>query len=300
MEINRTNVGNTAWIATQVSITLPLLLLDSLKRSGAFNQLFNTSDEVDSAIKRARAYYLINALVQSLVKFSIAPTLMGETTDRQHRLYENIGSEDEDQDTDPLAGNIERPGESQTSTWKKNIIGFFNPPLLAASAAFVLGIVPPLHSLFFEKGRVLTNTFTQSLYKLGDLYATVQVFILGAQLARAHPRYILDLKSTHALSAVFQYTDDLPPKSLDLLMAIRRWKPDLFMKDPMLDYVLMMASVGPPTTNVAAFAELAGVSEDTANSVAYMLFVSYFTSPLMSIPITGSIALISAYKDLYT
>lgn len=54
-----------------MSITLPLLLLDSLKWSGAFGDLFENDKEVDEAIKRARAYYLINALVQSLIKYAV-------------------------------------------------------------------------------------------------------------------------------------------------------------------------------------------------------------------------------------
>lgn len=244
----------------QVSITLPLLLLDSLKWSGAFKDLFENEKEVDEAIRRARAYYLINALVQSLIKFSVAPSLMGDSTSQvtavdyqqtRSQLYEETDFEGEE--TSLLTESTKSYGNLTISTWKRKLLDKLNPPLLGSSAAFVLGIIPFFHSLFFGKGQVFTNTITQSLSKVGDLYAPVQVFILGAQLSRAHQKPPTNGVSKAALVYLLLFRlMIIPIIFICTITALRRWNPDLFRKDPMLDYVLMMAAVGPPTTNVAA------------------------------------------------
>lgn len=184
-----------------------------MKRSGAFSDLFDSDEQLENAVKRARAYYLVNALVQSLVKqvlqetfdlfkftcsfrFSVAPALMGNSVsssepegDEQRTIsYEDADLEGED--ISLLSESIKSSVGSRASGWKRKLVNFLNPPLLGSLAAFILGIIPFFHNIFFEKGHFFTNTVTQSLYKVGDLYAAVQVFILGAQLSRSHQRLI--------------------------------------------------------------------------------------------------------------
>lgn len=199
----------------------------------------------------------------------ISPEVAVDYQQTGSQLYEETDFEDEEASL--LTESTKSHGNLTRSTWKRKLINKLNPPLLGSSAAFILGIIPFFHSIFFEKGQVFTNTITQSLSKVGELYAPVQVFILGAQLSRAHQRYVhnyvpkvIDTRTelhrppTNGVSKsaliyllLFRFII-IPIIFIYTITAVRRWNPDLFMKDPMLDYVLMMAAVGPPTTNVAA------------------------------------------------
>jgi hypothetical protein len=44
----------------------------------------------------------------------------------------------------------------------------------------------------------------------------------------------------------------MPVFSISFIYAIRQWKPDLLIKDPMFDFALMIAPIGPPAITLAA------------------------------------------------
>jgi predicted permease len=61
---------------------------------------------------------------------------------------------------------IQKSGKSAWS-W---IVGAMNPPLIAAIVAVVFGLIPPIRHAFFDSGKPLNATITQSVDYLGKLY----------------------------------------------------------------------------------------------------------------------------------
>lgn len=65
---------------------------------------------------------------------------------------------------------------------------FMTPPLIGAIAGAVIGLSPPLHTLFFadsNKGGYFNAWLTQSIKNIGQLFVTLQVVVVGVKLAQA-------------------------------------------------------------------------------------------------------------------
>lgn len=59
--------------------------------------------------------------------------------------------------------------QAAKSSWKW-IVGALNPPLIAAIVAVVFGLIPPIRHAFFDSGKPLNATVTQSIDYVGKLY----------------------------------------------------------------------------------------------------------------------------------
>jgi len=63
---------------------------------------------------------------------------------------------------------------------------FLNAPLIGAVIGAILGLTPPLHKWFFseqEDGGVLKASLTTSVENIGQLFATLQVVVVGVKLS---------------------------------------------------------------------------------------------------------------------
>lgn len=68
------------------------------------------------------------------------------------------------------------------------VYNFMTPPLVGAIVGAVIGLAPPLHTLFFadsNKGGYLNAWLTQSIKNVGQLFVTLQVVVVGVKLAQA-------------------------------------------------------------------------------------------------------------------
>ena len=75
-------------------------------------------------------------------------------------------------------------------SWLHSFLDFFysflNAPLIGAIIAAILGLTPPLHKAFFgdpQKGGIFTAWLTDSISKIGGLFATLQVVVVGVKLS---------------------------------------------------------------------------------------------------------------------
>lgn len=57
-----------------------------------------------------------------------------------------------------------------------------NPPLSAACAALLVGLISPAHTAFFGRKAVLHQTLTKSFVDIGALFSALQAFGLGGKL----------------------------------------------------------------------------------------------------------------------
>jgi len=117
----------TTALAFNNSTSLPLLLLQSLKKSGVLSRLVGNKDHLD-AIERARSYFLVFAVVNNILSFSMGtPELKGFSEDapddvgeRVKRLAADLG----DQVAQPfrqLAGSDEENPGSQAESQQTRV-----------------------------------------------------------------------------------------------------------------------------------------------------------------------------------
>lgn len=74
--------------------------------------------------------------------------------------------------------------------WVRSVVDFsstfLNPPLIGAGIGALLGLVPPLHKAFFnepQEGGIFTAWMTDSVEKIGQLFAALQVVVVGVKLS---------------------------------------------------------------------------------------------------------------------
>jgi len=65
---------------------------------------------------------------------------------------------------------------------------FVNAPLLGAVVGAILGLTPPLHRAFFNdsnEGGIFNAWLTSSIKNIGELFATLQILVVGVKLSQS-------------------------------------------------------------------------------------------------------------------
>jgi predicted permease len=77
-------------------------------------------------------------------------------------------------------------------SWAHNSLGiayeFLNAPLIGAAVGAFIGLIPPLHRLFFNEiseGGYLKAWLTSSIKNIGDLFASLQIIVVGVKLSQS-------------------------------------------------------------------------------------------------------------------
>lgn len=170
-------------------------------------------------------------------------------------------------------------------TWLQTTLNFlyqfWNAPLIGAVIGMILGLVPQLHTLFFseqEEGGYFNAWLTKSVKNVGDLFASLQVVVVGVKLSKA----IRALKTGEDDSTIpwgpFFIVSAIrlviwPLISVPLfygLAAKTNWLDD----DPILWFSLMIMAAGPPAMKITALADVSGAGEEEKMSISKFLTVS--------------------------
>jgi hypothetical protein len=85
-----------------------------------------------------------------------------------------------DVDTTQVVGRKEHAKSFLYRMWS-GLKSALNPPLIGGLAAVTVGIIPFLHKLFLSETSPIA-AFTVSIEQLGELYTSLQIFVLGGQL----------------------------------------------------------------------------------------------------------------------
>ena len=78
---------------------------------------------------------------------------------------------------------------------------FLNAPLIGATLGAIIGLTPPLHKAFFNdpsEGGFLKSSLTTSVKNVGELFATLQLVVVGAKLSNS----LLNMKQGKASGEV--------------------------------------------------------------------------------------------------
>ncbi|WVR08009.1 hypothetical protein IAU60_005053 [Kwoniella sp. DSM 27419] len=189
--------------------SLPLLLISSLGKNGTLDPLIG-KDELDDVLDRAQVYLLINALVCNLTRFTFGPSKLDFETSlitgmmKNHPLdvshpwshsesphpikkivnatqgYPDVRPYGDDDEQAPLLAKVKRGGRRTKRVLRimgSTFAGFMNPPMYGGLAAVVFGVIPFTHRWLFEKG------LSESIEKIGKLYAALQMLVIGAHLS---------------------------------------------------------------------------------------------------------------------
>ncbi|KAF8609986.1 hypothetical protein BDV93DRAFT_3921 [Ceratobasidium sp. AG-I] len=253
----------------QNSVSLPLLLVDSLENTGVIETIIGPhGGDVHAAVERGRAYILISALVIQTAGFAFGPGLIyrarrkvsNESREPLPPVEASIsqlsdqppGLADECTPLLPSAERISAPEEryflaAYLSACRIRLAK--NPPLTGAAAALFCGLIPPVSRALFENRAFLASTLTQSISFMGKLYTPLQIFVLGCKLhsSSGHRAPLL------TVVALFIHRFFLVPLVVAaLVFSCRKAWPDFAQPDPMLDFVLYIMAAGPPAVTLAA------------------------------------------------
>ncbi|CAD6569589.1 MAG: hypothetical protein TREMPRED_005321 [Tremellales sp. Tagirdzhanova-0007] len=322
--------------------SLPLLLLTSLGKNGTLVPLITRDgDTLDRVLGRGKVYILINALVCNLARFTFDlmkshPLQIPHPWTHSETPHASLADEIKDAmpsqsaqpaqvvttsypDVEPYPSEETALLRAKHEVWRgwrflqivrQSTAGFLNPPMIGGIAAIVVGVVPFLHSWLFDQDAVL-SPFTQSISNLGDLYAVLQMFVLGAHLKSkkgSRPPVL-------PLIYVFVYRFAIMPLvSTSVVFGVRKGFGSSILNDPVLDFTMAIAPVGPPALTLAAvcisppdldirlithpkIVEMSDSSEETETAVAQTIVISYLLAPLVSLSVTGALSVVGGlYK----
>ncbi|KAL1587011.1 hypothetical protein WHR41_04109 [Cladosporium halotolerans] len=309
--------------------SLPLLLVQSLDASGILSSLDSSPDVVD----RAKSYFLVNAMISNSFTFALGPKFLDtpedtEASDDQQTPQDPLNSPSDsaalESQRDSAAAANEQTSllphrTARTATHSQyaliarlqtlysslptplrrllsSLAPFLNPPFIGTCLGALIGLVPSLHTLFFadqQHGGYLNAWLTAALKNVGDLFAALQVIVVGIKLSSS----LLKWKKGEASgampwgpwAAVTLVRFVLwPALSIPLVYACAT-RTGWLDEDPMLWFAMMLMPVGPPALSITAMADVSGAGEEVKLGIAKFLTVSYAVSPLICFSVVGAL-----------
>jgi predicted permease len=209
-------------IAFNNTTSLPLLLIQSLKQTQILDAILIGGESGSQAMDRAESYFLVNAMVSNSLTFALGPRLLrpgDEDASDEQEENEADGQANEDgessdmergpdgiidEETSLLPQRLTKPtnrvgkrGYLKTRKWYNDLSPwlqetleitwqFANAPLLGAIVGAVIGLTPALHRLFFSpsnEGGYFNAWLTTSIKNIGELFASMQIIVVGVKLS---------------------------------------------------------------------------------------------------------------------
>ena len=313
----------TPAIAFNNTNSLPLLLVQALSTTG----ILDTIDNSSSAVARAKSYFLINATVRNCLTFTLGPKLLNahddEPNGQEPKTDEDLDAEidihareaeESDEQTSLLPSGLART-EARTyyATYRRTshllrhhpwlqqaldtLAQFLNAPVIGASIAALIGLVPALHRLFFatqQEGGYLNAWLTSALSNVGDLFVALQVVVIGVKLSVAVLRFKKGEASGTVPWSAFGVIILMrflvwPALSIGLVYALAS-RTGLLSEDRVLWFAMMLMPCGPSALNLTALADVAGDGgEEEKLGIAKVLTAEYVVSPLVCLAVVGSL-----------
>ncbi|KAF7585679.1 hypothetical protein BBP40_010330 [Aspergillus hancockii] len=276
------------------------------------------------AISRAQSYFLLCAVVSKTIGYAVGPKMLQASDSAS-----DTESQDQDYDQDPETQNgtaepDDQPDEetsllpAQARKARHNISRSVRPvtrlisyvlprrvrqrlmapfespfadvAIVCTLTGVVLGLVPQLHTAFFnksEEGGIFNAWLTSSIKNIGKLFTTFQIFIVGCKLGVSFERMKASRGSgkmpLRAIGTIF-----LVRISIAVIYGLAS-KTNILPSDSILWFSLMLMPAGPPALVISGLAELAKVSELEKMAIAKTLTVMYVLSPFICFSITGAL-----------
>jgi len=216
-------------MAINNSTSLPLVLIQSFESTGILERLMLHGESQADALSRAKSYLLVNAMISNILAFILGPILLaqkrddsfpvnGHESDRVERNSDILVDE-----SAPLLNTQTRTSQRQNSQatkralasrWIKGVFStlFRSPIFLSAVTGVILGLTPQFHTAFFAPpfplgDGIFSGWLTAAVANVGDLFASLQLVVVGSKLAMSISKMRRGEESGHvpvaAIVAVF-------------------------------------------------------------------------------------------------
>ncbi|KAJ2955487.1 hypothetical protein NQZ79_g8524 [Umbelopsis isabellina] len=270
-----------AGVIFQNTTSLPVALIKSLGSTRAMQLLLKEGgDSSSQAMSRGISFILIASLLSNLFRYSVGTWLF---EDGRSKRQNDI--EDEDSDITPLLRSERHPKISQMAvkSWTR-VTEIFNPPLLAAVAALLVGIIPALKYVFFNENGALYSSITATISQLGNACIPMVMITLGAELYTL-PRNNSASTKEMVTAIIILKMVIMPLIGGSAVLLLRPWIPD----DPMLWFVLILLAASPTAINLMTISQMTGRYE---SETATVLFYSYIAAAFSITIVVSSILLL--------
>ncbi|KAB2575017.1 hypothetical protein DBV05_g6347 [Lasiodiplodia theobromae] len=191
-------------------------------------------------------------------------------------------------------------GFSKLPPWARSLLSFAyqfaNAPVIGAALGCLVGLTPALHRLFFaapDAGGYFKAWLTSSIKNVGDLFASLQVIVVGVKLLASLRKQKAGQESgavpwlPFAIITFVRYVL-WPLVSIPLVWALAT-RTNVLDEDPILWFAMMLMPAGPPAMKLTALADVNGSDEKEKMSIARFLTLSYLISPLICFSVVGSL-----------
>lgn len=330
------------WVKLAVTFnnttSLPLLLIQSLGTTGVLDAIIPPGDDASKALDRAESYFLINAMVSNSLTFALGPRILRpsdeDLPDEDNKESEQENEEEEngmergpdgliDEETSLLPQRAVRPinraerrGFKRTTRWFQSLppwaqqfldfmYQFANAPLLGTLVGAIIGLTPPLKRLFFNdsnSGGYFNAWLTTAIKNVGDLFATMQIIVVGVKLSQSLRKMKAgeDSGNINKKSMAFVFLTRFfiwPAISIPLIYALAT-KTSVLDNDPMLWFAMMLMTTGPSAMILVALTDTIGSPEEEKMAIAKFLTISYFITPLICFSVVGCLKATEAATKL--
>ncbi|CAG8664269.1 19753_t:CDS:2, partial [Dentiscutata erythropus] len=283
--------------------TLTLGLLNSIEKTKAIWILkWNENENPQDIVKRGTSYVLIVSLLANLLGWSLGAYLLMKVPEKDdpsilqcfpQNSYSpsNQIQVSNDQITErtlllrPNSRVIFQANNDQINERISLLIQnagviffnfkFMNPPLYAALFALIVIAIPNSNYLFAEDDSPLMSVF-QAIDYIGSIAIPLTLLTLGAQL------YNLPRSRNENIGSIIAYILTCRLLLMPIIgILLVMFTTSYYIDDPMLWFVLILISSGPPAINCANIAQLTNNYQD---EFSVLLFYAYiFTIPFTTI-----------------
>ncbi|KAI4207890.1 MAG: hypothetical protein LQ348_000388 [Seirophora lacunosa] len=161
------------------------------------------------------------------------------------------------------------------------LYAFVNAPLVGAVIGAVIGLTPPLHRAFFDEpqqGGIFTAWLTSCVQNVGNVFAALQVVVVGVKLSKCLRKMKRGEKS-----------GDIPwlPSLIVILMRFVIWpcisivviyvlavRTKVLPYDPILFFAMMLMPTGPPAMTISSLSDLKDACDEDKMAISKFLLVS--------------------------
>ncbi|PQE06428.1 membrane transporter protein [Rutstroemia sp. NJR-2017a WRK4] len=310
---------------------LPLLLIQALDTAGILQTLTIGDDTSSAALRRAKSYFLVSSMVGNSLTFAIGPKLLGDAKspdeeDGRRSDSDDEGDHDHPTNSEGRTADEQEQHSNETTTLLPHRVAqveaatahkvsdsfhafpapvqrylgiastFVNAPMIGAIIGAIVGLVPPFHRAFFDepaRGGVFKAWLTSSGENVGNLFAALQLVVVGAKLSGS----LVKMKKGEAsgtikwnvtLTVFFIRFVMWPLVSIGAIYLVAQ-KTNWLINDPILWFVLMLLPTGPPATKLTSLADVSGAGEEEKMSIAKFVTATYAVSPVICFAVVGSL-----------
>ncbi|KAI8084214.1 membrane transport protein-domain-containing protein [Gilbertella persicaria] len=262
--------------------SLPVAIISSLAISEAGKSLYWNSDDNQSMVSaRGLSYTLFFGLFSNILRWSYGYSLLQKNDEEKDGL---------DMDEEAVLSKSSHHHDYGTTSSSKSVVTVHNgwgisnlfksinkwmtPPLYAVAFALLVGLCPPLKSLFYHSA--LNTAFTKAIESCGKVSVPIILLCLGAQLksiretpSTKNPKY-----RKPVCVALFIRMILTPLIVLPTVFAFATWGGAIskLAHDPIFIVSMVIVGCTPTAINLAQITQVSGMFEE---EMLNLLFWSY-------------------------